>query len=74
MKLQDLKVGELYKCALSGEKVLVILTEPQKSQDPKTKKESIIAPVKAGKSVVRLDSGDYKFVYTELHDGQLLNN
>ena len=39
MKLQDLKVGELYKCALSGEKVLVILTEPQKSQDPKTKNQ-----------------------------------
>lgn len=71
MKLDDLKVGKLYKCVLSGVDMLVILTEPQTIQNPKNKKETIIPATKAGKSVVKLDNGDYKFVYTELHDGQL---
>ena len=67
MKVDDLEVGVIYKCLLSGEEILVIETLKQKDKDD----DSDDVKIKAGKSVVRSNSGDYKFVFSELHDGQL---
>lgn len=70
MKVKDLSVGNIYQCLLSGKKVLIIETEEQEQKDEKGKVIKVIPPAKAGKAVVNLDNGDYKFVYTEIHDGQ----
>lgn len=67
MKVKDLKVGTIYKCLLSKVNILVIMTPEQKDDKGKV----VSKPVKAGKAVVFLENGDYKFVFSELHDGQL---
>lgn len=75
MKLKDLKVGEMYKCRLSGKKVLVCEVEKEVTKVKKVKgKDEFIKQLekaKVGKCAVKLDSGDFTYKHDELFDGQL---
>ena len=77
MKLQDVEVGKIYKCKLSGLKMLI--SETQKSvQLPNGKNDENGNPefdqttvdVKAGK-YVELIEGVNVFKYDEIYEGQL---
>ena len=67
MKVDKLKVGEIYRCNLSGCKILIIMTGDQKDKDGDVIKESI----KAGKFALKDLDGSFKYMFTDLHDGQL---
>lgn len=70
MKVKELKEGTIYKCLLSKREVLVIKTDEQTVKNAEDK-DVIIPETIAGKIVVELDSGDFKYSCIELHDGQL---
>jgi len=46
------------------------MTEKHKTKDQEGN-EVVVPAKKAGKSVIIHESGEFKWVYTELHDGQL---
>ena len=69
MRVEDLEVGEIYMCKLTGKSVLIVLTKEQKKQNAEGEVE-IIEPAKIGKMVVNSEF-DCGYVYSELHDGQL---
>lgn len=71
IKVKDLKIGEIYKCQLSGEKVLTILSDKQTVVNADSS-ETHIEPKLFGKHCMKLDNGDYKYHFTELHDNQLV--
>ena len=68
MQLKDLKEGEIYKCRLSGNEMLVVSTkktiEGQEGADDST------TQIKAGKYIIE-QNGIKSFTYDELYDGQL---
>jgi len=71
LKVSELEVGVIYQCQLSGDNVLTILTEPQIVKDHNGD-ENHIEPRIVGKSCIRLETGDYKYMFHELHDNQLI--
>jgi len=70
LKLEELEAGKIYTDLLSKKDVLVVMTDAQVVKDQKGK-DQVIPAKKAGKSVIIHESGEFKWVYTELHDGQL---
>lgn len=71
MKVEDLKVGEIYKCKLSQKDVLIVEVPEQISTDEDGDETVVSESRNAGKFFIEMDNGDYKFVCAELHDGQL---
>lgn len=65
MKVEDLKVGEIYRCVLSRSKVLIVKAyAPKKTED----EEPLL--VNSGKVCVMVE-GIPSYSLIELHDGQL---
>lgn len=72
MKLDELEIGKIYGCRLSGRKVLVIEQDkevPGKMKNGKPITKTI--KVKVGKWVNTIDNGTMTYYYQEIFDGQL---
>ena len=70
MKLEELEEGKIYKCKLSGRKMLVL--KSTKTLPPEGKgKEPTVEEVWVGKFPLLKKDGTFTFVYDELYDGQL---
>jgi len=69
MNVSELKAGQIYKCKLSKADVLVFETENQKvmGQDGN---EIEVPSKKIGKVCVKMDNGDFKYIFVDLHNGQ----
>lgn len=76
MKTEALKEGEIYKCKLSKENMLIIKSTKTitKGEGEDATQEQI--EIKAGKYVIHREDGVIQFAYDELYDGQLeeINN
>lgn len=73
MKVAELTVGEIYKCRLSGQDVLVILAEKRVTETIKGKPVDKATGEfdRAGKVCIE-QNGMKMFSLIELHDGQLI--
>lgn len=77
MKLDELVIGEIYKCRLSGNKVLVCEVEKEVSKQtspPGNKPGKVVKTIiksKIGKSFITQNDGNKGFSHDELFDGQL---
>jgi len=70
MKVSELQHGKIYTCNLSGQDVLVFRTPKQFVKDHEGK-EVAVPSKKIGKICVKLDNGDFKYIFVDLHDGQI---
>lgn len=78
MKLDELEVGKIYKCRLSGNEVLVCEVEKEISKETKppgnNKPGKVVKKIvtsKIGKSFITQNDGNKGFSHDELFDGQL---
>lgn len=67
MQLDELKEGEIYKCRLSDNEMLVVSTKKVVNEGTEAEATETI---KAGKYTVE-QNGITNFVYDELYNGQL---
>lgn len=77
MKLENVKVGTIYKCKLSGLKMLISLTQKsvqtlngENDENGNPKYDTSTDDVKAGKYVEEV-GGILTFKYDEIYEGQM---
>jgi len=70
MNVEELEAGKIYDCKLSGTQVLIFETDEQTVTGMDGKEVKVPAK-KIGKIAIRLENGDLKYAFVDLHNGQM---